>query len=242
MKSFVNVPTWVYSLTLWAATASQTAFAQGNTTSTFVVPPPVSQAPASQAAPATICATKGLDLVAGSRANVGSRYSTATGLTVMAPLGFDSWTVQRCSSGGVVFARPDPNDKVFLTAMVRDVGIAPWKDEQTFEMQVRQIVASSTPKGMHFTINDVKAVTVDGRPCLDLRSSGTMDPAAGADGKLVGPMLMRQFMRACHLRDRRGPDAGALIVFQATGLRETPMFDAAAQAFASGVTLPAWMR
>ena len=211
----------------------------------YAMPPPISSGESTAAKgfePAIECRSNQIDIVAGSQARVGSRYRTTTGLTATAPPLPASWTVQRCTSGSVIFVHPDAATKMFLTAMASDVGIAPWTDEQSFQRQVRQIISTSMPKGLRFQIDHVTATTLDGRPCLDVRASGTIDALRGADGSVVGPLLARQFFRACHLRDRRGAEAGVLIAFQSTGAGELPAFDAAARSFVDGVDLPGWVR
>jgi TonB family protein len=195
-----------------------------------------------QAEPSIECKSGKVDVLAGTLARAGMRYSTATEMLVSAPATPPGWTVHHCNADGVTFSRQDPDAKVFLTAIATGVLIAPWSDEQAFAERVRQIVEKSDPRLQHVKIVDVKSTTVDRRPCIDVRRSGTVDAPQTPDGKSSGTLVTREFLRACHLRDARGPEAAVMIVFKAVGLRDMPGFDDASQAFADGVTLPPWMQ
>ena len=173
----------------------------------------------------------------------GTRYGTATGLTVVTPENPGQWTVARCDSGRVAFSHRDPVTQGLLTAMAADVGIAPWTDEKDFEERVRHIVEQSTAAGIHLKIDNFQAITIDGRPCVDIRRSGSIDYLLTQDGRrLAGPFESHDLLRACHLRDRRGPDAATLIEVSGNGLADPASFDVAAKAFVAGITLPHWMR
>lgn len=207
-------------------------------------PPPVmSSAKPDSAAPPIRCKSDGIDILQGSRAAEGNRYSTATGLTVTTPAIPGAWTVGRCNAGGVVLAYRDVVTQGVLVAMAIDVGLAPWTDEKDFEERVRHVIEQNTVAGVHRKVDDVRAVTIDGRPCVDIRRSGTVDFMLAPDGHRVeGPIASREFTRTCHLRDRRGPDAAVVMAINATGLGDMASFDDAAKAFVDGVTLPSWMR
>ena len=193
--------------------------------------------------PSIVCKSGGIDVLLGTQAGEGSRYSTATGLTVATPANPGQWSVARCNAGGVALMHRDPATQGLLLGMATDVGIAPWTDEKTFEEQVRRIVEQSATVGSHLKIDDIQATTMDGRPCVDIRRSGSADFLLSPEGRrLAGPFESRQFLRACHLRDRRGADAATLMAIMGSGLRDMASFDGVAKAFVDGVTLPLWVR
>ena len=163
-------------------------------------------------------------------------------MDVAAPVRPDGWTLQRCNSGTIFFAHADVPRKAYVTAMVSDVGIAPWSDEAAFEAKVLDVVASSDLPIQHMKIDEKAAITVDGRPCLDIRRSGTVDAIMTPAGQLMGPLPSREYIRACHLRDKRGPQAAVLVIYKAVGVRDMPDFGDAAKSYVDGVTLPTWMR
>jgi hypothetical protein len=187
------------------------------------------------------CRTGKTEFLAGTAAHPGTHYATATGMDVAAPVRPEDWTLQRCNSGTIFFAHADAPHQLYVTAMVSDVGIAPWSDESAFEAKVLDVVTSSEPPIQHMKIDEKTATTVDGRPCFDIRRSGTVDSVMTAAGPLVGPLASRDFIRACHLRDKRGPQAAVLVVYKAVGAHDMPDFGDAARAYVDGVTLPRWM-
>jgi hypothetical protein len=206
------------------------------------LPPPPSSDAAS-VTPPIVCTSGKVNVLLGTEAAVGARYSTATGLTVVTPANPGQWTVARCDSGRVALTHRDPATQGVLAAMAADVGIAPWMDEYDFEERVRHIVEQSTAAGIHLKIDTFQAIMIDGRPCVDIRRSGSIDFLLTPDGRrLAGPFESRDFLRACHLRDRRGPDAATLIEISGNGLADTASFDVTAKAFLDGITLPIWMR
>jgi len=188
------------------------------------------------------CRSGKTEFLAGTVAHPGTHYSTATGLDVAAPARPEGWTLQRCNSGTIFFAHADVAGKSYVTAMVSDVGIGPWTDEQAFEAKVLDVIARSELPIQHMKIDGTTASTVDERPCLDIRRSGAIDALMTPQGQLTGPLPSREFIRACHLRDRRGPEAAVLVIFKAVGARDLPDFGDAAKAYIDGVALPPWLR
>ena len=188
------------------------------------------------------CRTGKTEFLAGTQAPPDNRYATATGMVVAPPARPEGRTLQRCNSGSIFFAHADVPQKMYATAMVSDVGIAPWSDEPAFEAKVLQVVTSSDLPIQHMKIDDKTAITVDGRPCFDLRRSGTVDTIMTPVGQLAGPLPSREYIRACHLRDKRGPEAAVLVIYKAVGVHDMPDFGDAAKSYVDGVTLPTWMR
>lgn len=204
---------------------------------------PPSSPHAAGATPPIVCTSGSVNVLLGTKAAEGARYRTATGLTAVTPANPGEWTVARCDSGRVALTHRDPATQGVLAAMAADVGIAPWTDEKDFEERVGQIVEQSKAAGIHLKIDNLQAITIDGRPCVDIRRSGSIDFLLTQDGRrLAGPFESHDFLRACHLRDRRGPDAATLIEVSGNGLADPASFDVAAKAFVDGVTLPIWMR
>lgn len=232
---------WPGAVSLDQARKAVAAF-EVHATRVQVAPLPPPSPRIDSAPPPIVCKSGAIDVLQGTQAVGGTRYSTATGLTVTTPAIPDQWTVARCNSGGVALAHRDAATQGVLLALATDVGIAPWTSDKDFEERVRQLVGQGTTAGVHRKIDDVKAVTIDGRPCVDIRRSGISDVLVTQDGRrLAGPFESRELLRTCHLRDRRGPDAAVLISIGATGLQDMASFDDAAKAFLDGITLPFWM-
>jgi len=188
------------------------------------------------------CRTGKTEFLAGTSAHPGTRYATATGMTVAPPAQpAADWTLQRCNSTTIFFAHADVPGKQYVTAMVSDVGVAPWSDEQAFEAVIQDVVTRSDLPIQHMKIDAKAASTVDGRPCFDLHRSGTVDAVMTSEGKLAGPLPSREFIRACHLRDKRGPEASVLVIYKVVGQHDMPGFDDAAKAYIDGVNLPPWV-
>ena len=188
------------------------------------------------------CRTGKTEFLAGSAALPDSRYATATGLTVASPTRPEGWTLQRCNSSTIFFAHADVAGKMYVTAMASDVGLPPWSDEQAFEATILDVIAHNELPIQHMKIDAKEASTVDGRPCLDIHRSGTIDALQTPAGTLAGPLPSREFMRACHLRDTRGPQAAVLIIYKAVGVHDLADFDAASKSFVDGASLPTWVR
>ena len=91
---------------------------------------------------------------------------------------------------------------------------------------------------MLFRSDSTSAATVDGRPCLDVRRSGTNDPSPPPGANPTMPLKVQEFVRACHLQDARGPDLGVVMLYMVFSTRGVSDFDQAARAFADNVTLP----
>jgi hypothetical protein len=188
------------------------------------------------------CRTGKTEFLAGTQALPDNRYATATGMVVAPPARPEGWVLQRCNSGTIFFAHTDAPQKSYVSAMVSDVGIAAWSGEPAFEAKVLDVVTSSDLPIQHMKIDDTTAVTVDGRPCFDIHRSGTVDAIMTSTGLLAGPLPSREYIRACHLRDKRGPEAAVLVIYKAVGVHDMPDFGAAAKSYVDGVTLPTWMR
>jgi len=93
------------------------------------------------------CRSGKTEFLAGTVAHPGTHYSTATGMDVAAPARPEGWTLQRCNSGTIFFAHADVAGKSYVTAMVSDVGIGPWTDEQAFEAKVLDVAGQLLVRG-----------------------------------------------------------------------------------------------
>lgn len=187
------------------------------------------------------CATGNTEMLAGSQAGAGTRFRIAIGLTVATPVKpANGWLLGRCNSEQVFFTRTEADSKDVLTAVVSHLGLGPWTDEPAFEEQVRRLVDQTQPVGQHLKIVQLKASTVDGRPCVDVLRTGTVDPIRLPAGGATPPMFTRERLRVCHLRDARGPEATAMVMFKEIARHDPLRFDDSAQPFLAGVTLPPW--
>ena len=90
----------------------------------------------------------------------------------------------------------------------------------------------------HLTTDAVTAVRIAGRPCVDVRRSGTVSDGKATDLAVPDPWVTREFVRACHLDDPARTDVAVLAIVKLTGLHDPGTLDAMAQAFLAGVTLP----
>jgi len=159
---------WPGAVPLDQARKAVAAF-QVHATNVMIAPPsPPSSSEAPRATPPIVCTSGGVNVLLGTKAVEGTRYSTATGLTVVTPTSPGQWTVARCDSGRVALTHRDPATQGLMAAMAADVGIAPWTDEKDFEERVRHIVEQSTVAGIHLKIDSFQAITIDGRPCVDI--------------------------------------------------------------------------
>ena len=198
----------------------------------FAAPPEPSAVP---------CLTGTTELLTGSQAGPGTRFVIAIGLTVTTPAQpVNGWMIGRCNSEQVVFTRSDTAGKDFMTALASHVGLAPWTDEAAFEDLVRRTLAANQPAGQHLRTVQFEPSTVDGRPCVDVLRVGTVDPMPGPQGGVTPAMFTRERLRACHLRDARGPEAAVMLMFKEIASHDPLRFDDTARPFLAGAALPAW--
>lgn len=127
-----------------------------------------------------------------------------------------------------------------MTAMGSFVSL-PWSNQQAFEDSVLRVVEKSVVAGQHLRTTVVKSATVDGRPCVDIFRAGNVDSMTAPNGASTGPLMTREHVRACHLRDARGPEAVVVEVFQEISAHDPLGFDAVANPFIDGMQLPPWM-
>lgn len=194
-------------------------------------------------APAIPCASDSAKLLNGGQAGPGTSFSVAIGMTVTTPAKpVNGWFLARCNAEQVSFTRSDPVGKDFITALASHVGLEAWTDEEAFEGQVRRTVDSNRLPGQHMKTVSFQPATVDGRPCVDVLRTGIVDPQRNQDGSTTPPMFTRERVRACHLRDARGPEAAVMILFKEIALHDPLRFDDIAQPFLAAVTLPPWSR
>lgn len=190
------------------------------------------------------CLTGTTELLAGSQAGPGTRFVIAIGLAVATPSKpVNGWMIGRCNSEQVFFMRSDTVGKDFMTALASHVGLAPWTDEAAFEALVRRMLEASQPLGQHLRTVQFEPSTVDGRPCVDVLRVGTVDAMPAPQGGGVTPaMFTRERMRACHLRDARGPEAAVMLMFKEIAPHDPLRFDDNARPFLAGAVLPAWQQ
>jgi hypothetical protein len=187
------------------------------------------------------CTTGSTDRLAGSQAGPGTRFGVAIGMTVGTPSRpVNGWTLARCNSEQVFFTRSDPVGKDFMTAVASHIGLSAWTDEPAFEDQVRRTLDQNQPPGQHLKTVLFEPTTIDGRPCVDVLRVGTVEPMRGADGATTPPTFTRERLRACHLRDARGPEAAVMVMFKEIALHDPLRFDDTALPFLAGVKLPSW--
>ncbi len=214
--------------------------ASGPVVRTYVMPPP----PPRHAAPAdepVQCLNGKTDALTGSAAPAGRRYAVAVGMSIAVPSAPDDWKLVRCNSTQVFLMHQDQPSHDVVTAMAAFVSV-PWHDEASYRDEVVRVVAAKTGPGEHLRNNAVKMTTVDGRPCVDILRSGDVAPMTIPDGGSTPPMVTREHVRACHLRDARGPEAAVITVIKEVALQDPARFDAMADPFIDGMRLPAWMR
>ena len=211
--------------------------------SALLATPVATFAAAPEDVPPIPCAAGNTAMLAGSQAGPGTKFSVAIGMTATTPSKpVNGWILARCNTEQVFFTRSETVNKDFMTALAAHVGLDAWTDEQAFEAQVLRTVDLNQPVGQHLRNVSVQASTVDGRPCVDLLRIGTVDAMRGPDGKSSPPMFTRERLRACHLRDARGPEAAVMILFKEIAPHDPLRFDDAALPFLGGVTLPPWSR
>ncbi len=198
----------------------------------FAAPPQASAIP---------CQTGSTELLTGSQAGPGTRFVIAIGLTVDTPSKpVNGWMIGRCNSEQVFFTRSDTAGKDFMTALASHVGLAPWTDQAAFEELVRRMLDGNQPAGQHLRTVRFESSTVDGRPCVDVLRVGTVDATSAPQGGVTPAMFTRERLRACHLRDARGPEAAVMLMFKEIALHDPLRFDDDAQPFIAGAALPAW--
>ena len=191
--------------------------------------------------PALSCAAGDMGMVVGSHAGPGTRFGVAIGMTAATPAKpVEGWILARCNAEQVFFTRSESVHKDFMTALASHVGLDSWTDEQAFEAQVLRTLDLNQPPGQHLKNVSVQPSTIDGRPCVDVLRIGTVDPLRGPDGKASPPMFTRERLRACHLRDARGPEAAVMMLFKEIAPHDPLRFDDVALPFLGGVTLPPW--
>jgi hypothetical protein len=176
----------------------------------------------------------------GSDVHDGDAYRLAIGAMALAPRG---WQVLRCDGFQFIFHQLDREEKRYSTAMLSGVQVKPWTDEAAFIAQVKTALAAmDTATNQRLRIDSLKAITMDGRPCVDVWRSGSFDGLRTPDVTIPGPMQTSEALRACHLRDARGPGAALLVVYKTMAEQRPEGFDAAAKAFIDGIAMPNWVR
>lgn len=186
------------------------------------------------------CTGSAAQSLIGSEVRSGDAYRLATGAMAFGPRG---WQVLRCNGREFIFHQLDRKEKRYSTAMLSGVQVDPWTDESAFLAQVKAAMAAmDTATNQRLRIDSLKATTVDGRPCVDVWRSGSFDGLRTADLTIPGPMQTIEALRACHLRDARGPGAALLTVYKTMAAQKPEGFDAAAKAFIDGIAMPNWIR
>jgi hypothetical protein len=177
--------------------------------------------------------------VIGTKVVAGARYVIATGATVLPPT---EWQVMQCDTHKFFFQQVDRSAVRVDTAMLSDIQVNPWKDEPAFIAEVKdEFAAMDAAAHQQLHVNDIRSVSIDGRPCVDVYRRGTLDVRL-PDGTNNGSLVTVELLRACHLRDARGAGA-AIVAFYKRAAKEEPQgFDEAAHKFIDSVALPPWVK
>ena len=125
-----------------------------------------------------------------------------------------------------------------MTALASHIGLSPWTDDESFEREVRRTIDGNRLPGQHLKTVVLRALVVDGRPCVDVLRTGTVDPTRAADGAVTPMLFTRERVRTCHLRDARGPEAAVMMMFKEIAPYDPLGFDATALPFLDSVRLP----
>jgi hypothetical protein len=177
-------------------------------------------------------------VVSGTVAKPGSKFSNAIGLTIDAPESPGTWKILRCDAHSIVFQSAGSVEPRLLTATANLSQLAPWSDTTQFAGAfTRAIGAADRSTGQQLKIDSTRLVqSADGRPCLDILRSGKVTQGP------LGPQPSRELFRGCHLQDKRGPEAVALLAFKAVGPMDAQEFEKAAMAFVATAKLPPQVR
>jgi hypothetical protein len=175
--------------------------------------------------------------VIGTKVLARARYLTATGATVLPPT---EWLIAQCDTGKFSFVQTDRSAVRIDTALLADVQVNPWKDEPAFIGEVKKALATMDAAAhQQLHVNNIRSVTIDGRPCVDVYRRGTM---LLPDGTNSGSLVTVELLRACHLRDARGAGAAIMAFYKSSAKEEPQGFDEAAHKFIDSVALPSWAK
>jgi hypothetical protein len=189
--------------------------------------------------PPVVCGAAGSAARAGTAAEAGVRYLLAGDVTVATPAVPAGWTLARCSADQVAFVHADDAKGFVVTATVSRARVEPWRDERRFADAVRTMFQRATGAGaQHLTTDAVTATRMGGRPCVDIRRSGTASDGRASDPATPDPWVTRELARVCHLQDPAHADAAVLALVKLTGPQDPGILAATAQAFLAGVALP----
>lgn len=189
--------------------------------------------------PVVRCDQRGAARLDGTPAPPGTRYRLAGDLTLAAPAVPAGWTLARCTADLALFVRTDEAHDAVLSALVSRATVAPWRDAASFAAEVRTMFQrANAPGPQHVTTDAIAATTMAGRPCVDLRRSGTATDRDKPDRDAPDPLVTREVSRACHLRDPAHPGAAVLVIVKLSATRDPGTLGAVAQGFLAGVDLP----
>jgi hypothetical protein len=170
----------------------------------------------------------------------GVRYRTSTGATVIPPA---DWRLARCQDYKFEFAKVNQSPYQVDFAALSDAQLDPWKDESTFVAEVKaSLVTGDTIGKQKLQIKSLKLLEIDGRPCVDIYREGIMFLRTSLDATTDGAVKTIEFIRACHLRDIRGPGAALLAIYKRNSKEAPANFDDEARQFIDSVVLPQWVR
>ena len=116
------------------------------------------------------------------------------------------------------------------TAVARDVGLEPFKNEETFLGQVRAAIAAFAPAGRAVTSTDVRMVERAGPPCA--LASAEVTPAKAA-AQASASARFTIYARFCY--DSEYPYLGYAALFSYQGRAPASGVHAAAMSYIDGV-------
>jgi hypothetical protein len=159
----------------------------------------------------------------------GATYKTRR-FSVAVPSQPPNWSLIICNHDQFAFAARDPMLDGVYTAVARDIGLEPFKNEETFLSQVRAAVAQMAPAGRAVTSIDVGIVERTGPPCA--LASAEITPAVAPE-LATGGLRYTIYARFCY--DSEYPHLGYSALFSHQGRAPASDVRATAMSYIDGV-------